>query len=131
MVRWLERQGYDVTYSTDLDTHSRADFWKGHRAWLSVSHDEYWSQDIWRHVEKARDQGWPWIFLREYLLLQIRLEPSLIYGRAEPDHGQLGSGPAGRSPGPGRRSIERPSDHSAVAGAARQSSRTSSAGRHV
>ena len=43
MVRWLERNGYDVTYSTDIDTHSRADFWEGHRAWLSVGHDEYWS----------------------------------------------------------------------------------------
>ena len=53
MVRWLERNGYDVTYSTDIDTHSRPDFWKGHKAWLSVGHDEYWSDEMRRHVDSA------------------------------------------------------------------------------
>ncbi|MBS0177179.1 MAG: hypothetical protein JSR20_00290 [Nitrospira sp.] len=81
MVRWLERQGYDVTYSTDLDTHSRADFWKGHRAWLSVGHDEYWSQDMRRHVEKARDQGLGLgFFSANTCYWQIRLEPSPLTG---------------------------------------------------
>jgi hypothetical protein len=70
MVRWLERNGYDVTYSTDIDTHSRPDFWKGHKAWLSVGHDEYWSDEMRRHVEAARDQGLGTrLPFRQYLLL--------------------------------------------------------------
>lgn len=81
MVRWLERQGYDVTYSTDIDTHRRTDFWKGHRAWLSVGHDEYWSQDMRRHVEAARDQGIGLgFFSANTCYWQIRLEPSPLTG---------------------------------------------------
>mgnify|MGYP003497779169 FL=1 len=77
MVRWLERNGYDVTYSTDIDTHSRPDFWKGHKAWLSVGHDEYWSDEMRRHVEAARDQGLGLGFLSANTCYwQIRLEPS-------------------------------------------------------
>ena len=81
MVRWLERNGYDVTYSTDIDTHSRSDFWKGHRAWLSVGHDEYWSDEMRRHVEGARDQGLGLgFFSANTCYWQIRLEPSPITG---------------------------------------------------
>ncbi|MBI4001867.1 MAG: hypothetical protein HY348_08795 [Nitrospira defluvii] len=81
MVRWLERNGYDVTYSTDIDTHSRADFLKGRKAWLSVGHDEYWSQDMRHHVEKARDQGVGLgFFSANTCYWQIRLEPSSITG---------------------------------------------------
>ena len=83
MVRWLERQGYDVTYSTDIDTHRRADFGKGHRAWLSVGHDEYWSQDMRRHVEAARDQGLGLgFFSANTCYWQIRLEPSPLTGES-------------------------------------------------
>lgn len=81
MVRWLERKGYDVTYSTDIDTHNRADFWKGHKAWLSVGHDEYWSDAMRRHVEMARDQGLGLgFFSANTCYWQIRLEPSAITG---------------------------------------------------
>ncbi len=81
MVRWLERNGYDVTYSTDIDTHSRADFWKGHKAWLSVGHDEYWSHAMRRHVEEARDQGVGLgFFSANTCYWQIRLEPSSVTG---------------------------------------------------
>ncbi len=81
MVRWLERNGYDVTYSTDIDTHSRADFWKGHKAWLSVGHDEYWSHGMRRHVEEARDRGLGLgFFSANTCYWQTRLEPSSITG---------------------------------------------------
>lgn len=81
MVRWLEREGYDVTYSTDIDTHSRADFWKGHRAWLSVGHDEYWSREMRRHVEEARNHGIGLgFFSANTCYWQIRLESSRITG---------------------------------------------------
>ena len=81
MVRWLERNGYDVTYSTDIDTHTHAEFWKGHRAWLSVGHDEYWSSEMRRHVEAARDHGIGLgFFSANTCYWQIRLEPSSITG---------------------------------------------------
>lgn len=81
MVRWLERNGYDVTYSTDIDTHTQAEFWKGHRAWLSVGHDEYWSHEMRRHVEEARDHGVGLgFFAANTCYWQIRFEPSLLTG---------------------------------------------------
>lgn len=40
-LRWLEREGYDVAYATDVDTHRRSDLLPRHRAFLSVGHDEY------------------------------------------------------------------------------------------
>jgi len=84
MVRWLEREGYDVTYSTDLDTHRNPTFYRGHRAWLSVGHDEYWSNEMRRHAEEARDHGVGLgFFSANTCYWQIRLEPSQATG--EPD----------------------------------------------
>ncbi|MFO0774070.1 MAG: DUF6605 domain-containing protein [Nitrospiraceae bacterium] len=82
MVRWLEREGYDVTYSTDLDTHDNPEFWRGHRAWLSVGHDEYWSHAMRTHVEAARDAGVGLgFFSSNTAYWQMRLEPSVTTGR--------------------------------------------------
>jgi hypothetical protein len=60
MVRWLERQGFDVTYCTSIDTHTRAGLrWsrKQFKAFLCVGHDEYWSAEMRSNVEAARDRG--------------------------------------------------------------------------
>ena len=63
MLRWLEHQGYDVTYITDVDTHEdvgrllRAGGLLRSKAFLSVGHDEYWSEEMKSHVVQARDQG--------------------------------------------------------------------------
>ncbi len=43
MVRWLERNGYDVSYSTGVDSERLGAELREHRAFLSVGHDEYWS----------------------------------------------------------------------------------------
>jgi hypothetical protein len=56
-VRWMERSGYDVTYSTDLDTHSNGGALLNSKAFLSVGHDEYWSKEMRDAVEAARDRG--------------------------------------------------------------------------
>src|SRR5436309_1962385 len=59
-VRFLEREGYDVSYTTDVDTHERpiaGDGSPAHRIFLSVGHDEYWSWAMREHVESARDRG--------------------------------------------------------------------------
>lgn len=56
-VRFLEREGYDVTYTTDLDTHAHGERLLRSRGFLSVGHDEYWSQAMYDAVERARDAG--------------------------------------------------------------------------
>jgi hypothetical protein len=57
MVRWLEKEGYDVTYATDIDTHGDRELLLRHRAFLTVGHDEYWSWQMRQNVEAARDRG--------------------------------------------------------------------------
>ena len=43
MVRWLESNGYDVSYTSGVDTDRRGAELLEHEAFLSVGHDEYWS----------------------------------------------------------------------------------------
>jgi hypothetical protein len=54
---WLEAQGYDVTYISNLDTHTDAAGLRRARGLLSVGHDEYWSIEMFRHVEAAVKSG--------------------------------------------------------------------------
>ena len=56
-VRWLERNGYDVTYTTGVDSDRRGELIQNHNLFLSVAHDEYWSKQQRLHVEAARDAG--------------------------------------------------------------------------
>ena len=57
MVRWLESQGYDVKYVSDVDLDAVPDLLAGARAFLSVGHHEYWSAAMRDHIEAARDAG--------------------------------------------------------------------------
>lgn len=57
MVRWLESQGYDLSYYTNVDVHSRPLQILSQRIFLSVGHDEYWSMEQRDRVESARDNG--------------------------------------------------------------------------
>jgi hypothetical protein len=57
MVRWLERNGYDVSYSTGVDSDRRGAELLEHEIFLSVGHDEYWSPAQRANVEAARDAG--------------------------------------------------------------------------
>ncbi len=57
MIRWLESNGYDVSYSTGVDTDRRGQELLEHDLFLSVGHDEYWSGDQRANVEAARDAG--------------------------------------------------------------------------
>jgi hypothetical protein len=83
MVRWLEREGYDVSYGTNIDTHADGTWWKRHKAWLSVGHDEYWSSEMRLHVEEAREHGVGLgFFSSNTCYWQIRLEPSPLTGQS-------------------------------------------------
>jgi hypothetical protein len=57
MVRWLERNGYDVSYFTDVDSDRRGPEIQEHKTFLSVGHDEYWSGAQRANVRAARDAG--------------------------------------------------------------------------
>ena len=81
MVRWLEREGYDVTYATNIDVHANQSLLASHQAFLSVGHDEYWSWEMRRHVEQARDHGTHvGFFSANTCYWHIRLEPSQLTG---------------------------------------------------
>ena len=57
MVRWLERNGYDVSYTTGVDTDRLPAELLEHETYMSVGHDEYWSGAQRANVEAARAAG--------------------------------------------------------------------------
>ncbi len=57
MVRWLEANGYDVSYFTSVDAARNGSLIRNHKLFLSVGHDEYWSGPKRANVEAARDAG--------------------------------------------------------------------------
>jgi hypothetical protein len=79
MVRWLERNAYDVTYITDIDTDERPALLLQHRVFLTVGHDEYWTANMRAHLMLARDNGVSLgFFAGDVAEWQIRLEPSAL-----------------------------------------------------
>ena len=57
MIRFLEQNGYDVSYIAGVDTDRRGSLLKNHKIFLSVGHDEYWCGAQRANVEAARDAG--------------------------------------------------------------------------
>lgn len=57
MVRWLEANGYHVSYFTGVDSDRRGNLIANHKVFLSVGHDEYWSGTQRANVEAARNAG--------------------------------------------------------------------------
>ncbi len=79
MLRFLESRGYDVTYSTNVDTHARGELLTLHKAFLSVGHDEYWTWDMRDQVEEARSRSVNLGFFGSNVSYwQIRYAPSPI-----------------------------------------------------
>jgi Ca2+-binding RTX toxin-like protein len=56
-IRWLEQNGYDVSYISGVDATRSGSLLLNHEAFLSVGHDEYWSAEQRTNVEAARDAG--------------------------------------------------------------------------
>ena len=74
---WLEQHGYDVTYTSNLDTHQDADGLLRVKGFLSVGHDEYWTRAMVDNVARARDRGVSLAFLSGNSVDgEITLEPS-------------------------------------------------------
>ena len=77
-VRWLEANGYDVTYFTGVDSDRRGEEIRKHRLFLSVGHDEYWSLEQRQHVEAARGAGVHLAFFSgNEVFWKTRWEPSV------------------------------------------------------
>ena len=57
MVRWLEANGYDVSYFSSVDAAQSGALIRNHQIYLSVGHDEYVSGPKRANIEAARDAG--------------------------------------------------------------------------
>jgi len=86
MVYWLEAQGYDLGYVTNIDTHrfgldgNENELLK-RRIFLSVGHDEYWTQEMRDAITAARDHGVHLGFFSSNVgYWRMRLEPNLQTG---------------------------------------------------
>jgi hypothetical protein len=85
---WLEREGYDVSYISNTDTHQHPDRLLSAKAFVSVGHDEYWTPTMVANVIEARDNGVNLLFLSGnsvdgtvYLDSSSRGRPVRITGR--------------------------------------------------
>ena len=77
LIRWLERNGYDVSYWSGVDSERRGDKIKEHRLYISSGHDEYWSGGMRANVEAARDAGVNLAFFSgNEVFWKTRYEPS-------------------------------------------------------
>jgi len=56
-IRWIEQNGYDVSYIGGADTARAGAQLLDHQMFLSVGHDEYWTAEQRANVEAARDAG--------------------------------------------------------------------------
>ena len=57
LAYWMEKEGYDVSYISNVDTHAdRAGLLRA-KAWLSVGHDEYWTREMYDNMLAAVGAG--------------------------------------------------------------------------
>ncbi len=56
-VHFLERRGYDVSYTTDVDTDRNPGSLLDHALVMTLGHDEYWTHTMRDAFERARDAG--------------------------------------------------------------------------
>jgi hypothetical protein len=54
---WMEQQGYDVTYVSNIDTHADPAGLKRAKGFLSVGHDEYYSLPMFDNLKQAIADG--------------------------------------------------------------------------
>ena len=62
-VRFLEREGYDVSYTTDVDLDAAPAELQRHRLFMMLGHNEYWTKAMRDALEAARDAGTNLAFL--------------------------------------------------------------------
>src|SRR5436853_227279 len=57
LIRFLEREGYDLSYQTDVDTHLSPASLLDHQLVMTSGHDEYWTKEMRDGFDVARDHG--------------------------------------------------------------------------
>ncbi len=77
MIRWLEKNGYNVGYVSTEDVHSDGALLKHHKGILVVGHNEYWSKQMKDNLKATIDSGVDFAnFAADTMSWQIRYEPS-------------------------------------------------------
>jgi hypothetical protein len=76
LIRFLEKHGYDVTYTTSVDLDRDPGALLNHRAFLDAGQDNYWTRAMRDGVENGRDAGINLAFFGSNTAsTQVRLEP--------------------------------------------------------
>ena len=76
-VRFLERYGYGVAYTTTESIDSDPGQVQGRRAILDVGHSEYWSEGAAQALKRATDHGTSLLFLSsDTLAWRVRFAPA-------------------------------------------------------
>jgi hypothetical protein len=57
LLRFLERNGFDIAYTTDIDTHREPWSLAGHRLLITSGHDEYWTREMRDAFDAALADG--------------------------------------------------------------------------
>ena len=57
LLRYLEREGFHVAYTTDIDTHREPWSLLGHRLLMTSGHDEYWTREMRDAFEERLQAG--------------------------------------------------------------------------
>lgn len=79
---WLEEQGYDVVYCSNLDVDRDPDVLRRCKVFLSVGHDEYWTRRMYDNVVEARERGVSLAFLSGNAVCgEIKLYDSTVTGK--------------------------------------------------
>lgn len=79
MVRWLEKNEYNVGYITNIDTHTNSKLLRRSKIFMSHGHDEYWSCEMRNNVEETLKSGTNLTFFSSNTVFwQIRIEPSMV-----------------------------------------------------
>lgn len=84
MVRFLEREGYDTTFMSDVDAHENGNLFLNHKALVVAGHSEYWSWQMRTNLKAARDAGISLgFFSGNNIYWQVRYSPSAVTGAAD------------------------------------------------
>jgi hypothetical protein len=71
----MERQGYDISYISNWDTHDHGSGLSRARGFLSVGHDEYWTPQMFANMKQAIRAGLGVAFLSgNSVFCKIRLK---------------------------------------------------------
>jgi hypothetical protein len=63
LLRFLEREGYDVSYVSETDVDANPGILLQHKAVIVSGHSEYWTTTMRNGFESARDQGVDLVFM--------------------------------------------------------------------